>query len=78
MLACRTKPLQLTAAELTNGFRHEPSYHRAINTARDSAYDLGFVADLLPDACDRMSDEVAHDPMLSGFADVDGKVLQYF
>lgn len=72
------KSARFTAAKLTDSFPHEPGYHCAVDTARDSANDLGLVTNLLADARDRMRDEVAHDPVLSSFADVDGKVLQYF
>jgi hypothetical protein len=70
--------VKLTAAKLTNSFSHEPGYYCAVDTAGDGANDLGFVTDLLADTFDRVLDEVAHDPMLTSFADVDGKVLENF
>lgn len=64
--------------KITNSFLHQSSYYRAVDTARDSSYDLSFLTNELADTSDRVLDEVAHDPALLSLADTDGKVLQQF
>lgn len=61
---------------ITNCLFHEFGSHCAVNATGDSSDDLGVVTNELPDPSNLLRDEVTHDPIGLGSANVDTEVPQ--
>lgn len=62
--------------QLTNSLSHETGSDCTVDTTGNGTNDLGLGANELANALNLVLDEVTHDPVLSGTADIDGEVLE--